>query len=150
MRYHFTFWILAPWCMDFVLRNWMFVTIALLSGAMLLWPLVQRRISPIREVGVTEATRLVNSNDALLLDVRETAEYDGGHLPNAMHIPLSQLAARAADLAKYTSRPVIAYCERGNRSRMAGGALAKAGFADVCSLAGGYRAWKEAGLPVEK
>src|SRR5512137_1919512 len=116
--------------MDFLLRNWMLVTIAILSGAMLLWPLLQRRISSLKEVDVTAATRLVNSSDALLLDVRETNEYAGGHLPNALHLPLSQLASRIGDLAKYKSRPVIAYCERGNRSRTAGGILAENGFAD--------------------
>jgi len=136
--------------MDFIVRNWMLVTIAVLSGAMLVWPMVQRRMSSLKEVGVTQATRLVNSSDAVLLDVRETAEYGGGHIPNAVHIPLSQLASRTADLAKYKSRPVIAYCERGNRSRMAGATLAKSGFENVHSLAGGYRAWKDAGLPVEK
>jgi rhodanese-related sulfurtransferase len=45
---------------------------------------------------------------------------------------------------------VIAYCELGNRSRMAGGALAKAGFAEIYHLNGGIRAWRDAGLPIEK
>ena len=64
-----------------------------------------------------------------MLDVRETKEYEGGRVPNAVHMPLSQLASRGEELAKFTARPVIAYCERGNRSRSAAGALAKLGFA---------------------
>ena len=136
--------------MDFVVRNWMLITVAFVSGAMLVWPLVQRRLSPMREIGTLDATKLINGKDALLLDVRETAEYEGGRLPNALHVPLSQLASRSADLVKHRSRPVITYCERGNRSRMAGGALAKMGFTDVYHLTGGYRAWRDAGLPVEK
>jgi rhodanese-related sulfurtransferase len=136
--------------MSFVRDNWLLILVFFASGAMLLWPIVQRRFSPMKEIGNLNATHLINQRDALLLDVRETAEYTSGRLPNALHIPLSQLAGRADELAKHKGRPVIAYCASGTRSRMAGGALAKAGFAEIYHLHGGFRAWKDAGLPVEK
>lgn len=117
---------------------------------MLVWPLIQRRLSPVREIGALAATQLINRSDALILDVRETQEYEGGRVPNALHIPLSQLANRGQELAKFTSRPLIAYCERGNRSRTAVSTLAKLGFTEVFTLHGGLRAWTEAGLPLEK
>lgn len=101
-------------------------------------------------VGTADATRLINSRDAILLDVREPKDFEGGRLPNALHIPLSQLESRGADLAKHAGKPVIAYCENGSRSRTAGAALAKAGLTEVYHLNGGFRAWKDAGLPVEK
>lgn len=135
---------------SFFRENWLLILVAFLSGAMLVWPLVQRRFSPMKELGTLGATHLVNTQDAVLVDVRETKEYDGGRVPNAVHIPLSQLPARAGELAKFQGRPVIAYCASGNRSRMAGAALAKVGFKDVYNLNGGFRAWKDAGLPVEK
>ncbi|HEX6945064.1 MAG TPA: rhodanese-like domain-containing protein [Casimicrobiaceae bacterium] len=136
--------------MSFFRENWLLILVAFVSGAMLVWPLVQRRFSAMKELGTLGATHLVNSQDAVLLDLRETKDYEGGRLPNAVHIPLSQLDARAAELAKYASRPVIAYCATGSRSRNAGAALAKAGFKDVYNLNGGFLAWKDAGLPVEK
>jgi rhodanese-related sulfurtransferase len=136
--------------MPFFQENWILILVAFLSGAMLVWPLVQRRLSPMKELGTLGVTHLVNTRDALLLDVRETAEYEGGRLPNALHVPLSQIESRAAELGKHVARPVIAYCELGNRSRMAGGALAKAGFAEIYHLNGGIRAWRDAGLPIEK
>lgn len=136
--------------MSFVQNNWLLILVLLLSGAMLVWPLIQRRFSPMKEVGIADATRLINREDALLLDVRETQEYEGGRLLNAVHIPLSQLEGRAGELGKFVQRPVIAYCTSGNRSRGAGTALARAGFTQIHSLQGGYRAWKDAGLPVEK
>ena len=117
---------------------------------MLVWPLIQRRFSPGKDVGNHEATRLINSSHAVLLDVRETKEYEGGRLPNAIHIPLSQLAARGAELARYAGKPIVAYDMTGNRSRMANGALGRLGFKEVYNLRGGYKAWKDAGLPVEK
>jgi rhodanese-related sulfurtransferase len=136
--------------MQFIQTNWLLLVVMLLSGAMLVWPLVQRRLSPGKEVGNLQATQLINRENALLLDLRETAEYEGGHLPNAVHIPLSQLASRGQELAKHAARPVVAYCASGNRSRTAGSALARLGFKDVYNLQGGYGAWKDAGLPTQR
>jgi len=136
--------------MSFIQSNWMLILVLVLSGAMLVWPMIQRRLSPSKDLGNLEVTRLINSANAVLLDVRETPEFEGGRLPNAVHIPLSQLDSRGSELARSTSRPVVAYCMSGNRSRMAGKALARLGFKEIYNLRGGYRAWKDAGLPVEK
>jgi rhodanese-related sulfurtransferase len=136
--------------MSFVQANWLLLLVMLSSGAMLVWPLVQRRLSPGNDVGNLEVTRLINSSNAVLVDVRETKEYEGGRLPDAIHIPLSQLGSRGGELARFAGRPLVAYCMMGNRSRMANAALARLGFKDVYNLRGGYRAWKDAGLPVEK
>jgi rhodanese-related sulfurtransferase len=136
--------------MSFFQDNWLLILVAFVSGAMLVWPLVQRRFSPMKELGTLGVTHLVNHKDAVLLDVREAKELDGGRLPNAVHVPLSQLESRSAELAKYGERPVIAYCATGARSRTAGPVLAKAGIKEVYNLNGGFRAWKDAGLPVEK
>jgi rhodanese-related sulfurtransferase len=136
--------------MSFLQNNWMLILVLVMSGAMLVWPLVQRRMSPAKDVGNLEATRLINSANAVLVDVRETKEFEGGRLPKAVHIPLSQIDSRGSELARYAGRPVVAYCASGNRSRMAARALARLGFTDVYHLQGGYRAWKDAGLPVEK
>ena len=136
--------------MSFVQNNWLLILVLIMSGAMLLWPLVQRRMSPVKEIGNLEATRLINSSNAVLVDVRETKEFEGGRLPKAVHIPLSQLDSRGSELARFVGKPVVAYCMTGNRSRMAGKALERVGFKDIYHLHGGYRAWKDAGLPVEK
>lgn len=136
--------------MQFVQNNWPLILVMIVSGGMLLWPLAQKRLGPVREIGVMQATQLINRQNALMLDVREIKDYQGGRVPNAVHIPLSELASRGSELAKYAGRPVIAYCDRGNRSRTAASALTKLGFADVHSLRGGVRAWSEAGLPLHK
>lgn len=136
--------------MSFVQNNWLLLLVMLVSGAMLVWPFVQRRFSPMKEVGTLNATQLINTRDAVLLDVRETQEYEGGRVPKAIHIPLSQIERRADELAKLSARPIVAYCARGNRSRMAGAALARIGYKEIYHLSGGFQAWKDAGLPVEK
>jgi len=136
--------------MSFLQNNWMLILVHVLSGAMLIWPMIQGRLSPSKDLGNLEVTRLINSANAVLLDVRETQEYEGGRLPNAVHVPLSQLESRGSELARSSGRPVVAYCMSGNRSRMAGKALARVGFKEIYNLRGGYRAWKDAGLPVER
>jgi rhodanese-related sulfurtransferase len=141
---------ISPSTLSFIQNNWAQILVLLVSGGMLIWPLVGKRFSAVKEVGTLQATRLINSEDAVLLDLREVKEYEGGRLPNATHIPLSQLASRGSELRKFTGRPVIAYCDRGNRSRLAKSVLKKLGFDQIYTLQGGIRAWREAGLPVEK
>jgi len=135
--------------MSFIEKNWLLILVMFLSGAMLLWPILQRRFSPVKDVGNLNVTHLINHKNALLLDVREPKDFEGGKLPEALHIPLSQLEARGAELAGMTSRPIVVYCSRGQRSRGAGNTLTKLGFSEIYSLHGGLKAWKDAGLPVE-
>jgi len=134
----------------FIVENWPLALVFVVSGSMLAWPLVRRRIAPVREIGTLDATRLINGDHPLILDVREPAEFAGGTLPNAVHIPLSQIKDRAGEIAKHTARPVIVYCSRGLRNAAAAAALGKLGFTRVQALRGGLHAWKEAGLPLAK
>ncbi|WP_210637924.1 rhodanese-like domain-containing protein [Streptomyces sp. GESEQ-13] len=85
--------------------------------------------------------------DAVLLDVRELHEWQAGHAPRAVHLPLSALAAGAPlpDAARGT--PLIVICRSGNRSRQAVALLAERG-ADAVDVTGGMRDWADAGLPV--
>jgi len=136
--------------LPFIEKNWPLVLVFVLSGVMLLWPWVTRRLSPVREIGTYDATRMINTENPIVLDVREPKEYTGAQLPNAMHVPLSQLKDRGGELAKHVARPVIVYCDRGLRGGAAASALGKLGFTRVQSLRGGLRAWRDAGLPVQK
>ena len=122
---------------------------ALISGAMLLWPLV-RRTTGGPWVNPAQATHLINREDALVLDVRDPGEYGAGHILGAKNIPLIRLDEGGGDLAKRKEKPVIVYCDSGDRSGKAAAALRKQGFTRVVNLAGGIGAWQQAGLPVEK
>jgi rhodanese-related sulfurtransferase len=136
--------------LTFIETNRWLVLVFVVSGGMLLWPLVQKRFGPAKEIGTLQMTRLLNDRNTLVLDVRETKEYEGGRLPNAVHVPISQLASRGSELAGMTDRPVVMYCARGQRSMLAARALAKLGFKEIYSLRGGINAWRQAGLPVTK
>jgi rhodanese-related sulfurtransferase len=84
--------------------------------------------------------------DHTLVDVREDWEYALGHIPGALHIPLDELAARAAEIP--SDKPVVVVCEHGIRSLMAAEYLADSGFAEVYSLLGGTSAWRMHRLPL--
>nr|WP_280863711.1 MULTISPECIES: rhodanese-like domain-containing protein [unclassified Streptomyces] len=85
--------------------------------------------------------------EAVLLDVREHAEWAAGHAPGAVHAPLSELARGARLPGAAEDRPVVTICRSGKRSQEAAGLLAARG-ADVVDVLGGMRAWVEAGLAV--
>lgn len=123
---------------------------AVVSGLLLLWPAVARLMRPGQEVGPSEAVQLMNRRDAVVLDVRDAAEYKSGHITNARHVPEAELDARVKELEKVKARPIIVSCARGNRSAGVANRLRKLGFNEVFSLRGGIAAWREANMPLEK
>lgn len=134
---------------QFIQQNWMLVSLSVISGAMLTWSFIGRRLSGIEEADTLKATRLFN-DDALILDVREDKEYASGHIPKAKHIPMGQLSSRLQELNKHKNKPILVTCRSGQRSARACGMLKKAGFETVFNQAGGIIAWERANLPVEK
>jgi rhodanese-related sulfurtransferase len=122
---------------------------ALVSGAMLLWPLVRRSTGG-PWVNTARAIELINRQDALLLDVRDPGDYGAGHILGAKNLPLARVEEGAGEIAKRKDRPVIVYDEDGQRTPKAAAALKRQGFTQVANLAGGLGAWRQAGLPVEK
>ena len=135
--------------LKFVSDNLFLVAVAFVSGAMLIWPAVRRGAGG-ASISTLQATLLMNQQNALVLDVRDAAEYAKGHMLNARNIPLGELEARSAELDKHKAKPVIVVCDTGNRSGRAAAALRKKGFEQVFTLGGGIGAWQQAGLPLEK
>ena len=135
--------------MEFISKNIFLVAIALISGGMLIWPLLRRGTGG-PWVSTLEATQLINRSDALIVDLRSAEEYANGHILGAKNIPLADLERRAAELEKHKAKPLILHCGDGNRTGSGVAALRGRGFDKVHNLAGGYNAWLQAGLPVEK
>lgn len=122
----------------------------LVSGGMLLWPVIARLTRPGHEVDPIQAVQLINRRDAVVIDVRGAADYKSGHITNARHIPEGEIEARAKDLEKIKSKPIIVSCARGHRSAGVANRLRKAGFQEVVALSGGIAAWQQANMPLEK
>jgi rhodanese-related sulfurtransferase len=102
--------------------------------------------------GVTpqELVNLVNREGALVLDVRDSKEFDAGHIVDAVNVPHGALEGRLAELEKYKTKPVTVVCKMGTHAGTAGTILRKAGFAEVSRLNGGMSEWRNQNLPVVK
>lgn len=135
--------------LEFLQKNILLVAAAVGSGAMLLWPLVRGGVGG-ASVTTLQATQLMNRENALVLDVRDPAAYAAGHILGAKNLPLAEIAKRADDFEKYKSKTVIVNCDTGNVAARAVGQLKARGFQNVFNLTGGFRAWLQASLPVER
>lgn len=104
-----------------------------------------RKIFPSRPKVTPRQAKELQEGGAILLDVREDAEWRAGHAPGARHIPLSRLPDRIRELPP--RRAVVTVCRSGARSARAAALLGRSGV-EVVNLSGGMRAWAGAGLPV--
>ena len=134
--------------MNFLIENWMLVTVAAVSALALFWPsLVQGASGGVQP---SEAVLLINREKAVLIDVCEPAEFAQGHATGSKNIPLAQLEAQLPQLVKSKSLPVILVCQVGGRASRAAAQAQKMGYERAQALAGGLKAWREASLPIEK
>jgi rhodanese-related sulfurtransferase len=132
----------------FFIDNWMLIALAVVSGALLLGPVIQGAVST--GLSANDAVQLINREKAVVVDVCEPAEYAGGHIVGSKNIPLGDLQAKLAGAVKNKSLPLILVCQSGARSARAVATAKTLGFEQAQSLGGGLAAWKSANLPVEK
>ncbi|SFJ97092.1 rhodanese-like domain-containing protein [Methylophaga sulfidovorans] len=105
--------------------------------------LVKQAKSEIKEISCEQAASMLDN--ATLIDVREPAEFDAGHISGAIHIPRGMLEFSLdshPSLANLET-PVIIYCKTGGRSALAAKTLESMGYKEVYSVAGGYEAWQQ-------
>ena len=134
--------------MKFIIDNWMLMSVALASGAMLFWPVLKGASGG--SLTAAGAVQLINHEKAVVIDVCEASEFADGHVGGAKNIPLNQLEAKLPGAVKNKALPVILVCRSGARSNRALGIAKKLGYEQAQSLAGGLGAWKSANLPLEK
>lgn len=100
-----------------------------------------------KSISADEAQQILQekADNVLLVDVREYDEWDAGHIPGALHIPLSQFASRTHEVLKNKEQEVVVYCLSGGRSAQAAMMLADMGHPSVSNLQGGISAWYNRG-----
>lgn len=96
-------------------------------------------------VGAQEAVRLINQG-ATVVDVRDTAKFDGGHVVDAINLPAAELAAKAETKLK-KKKPVLLVCDSGSASARLVGTLRAAGF-EAWALEGGVTGWQRENFPL--
>lgn len=101
-------------------------------------------------VSSTEATQLMNKEEALVLDVRESKEYGEGHITGSVNIPFAKVNERVSELNKHKEKPIIIVCKMGQHSGAVGKILKAKGFTNVKRLRGGLSGWQADSLPLVK
>jgi rhodanese-related sulfurtransferase len=100
----------------------------------------------ITEISPQDAAAKLNSGDAVVVDVRDKDEWDEGHIPGAIHLSRGTIELDIEEKVPDTNAMVICHCGGGGRSALAAQSLRKMGYKNVRSMAGGFKAWKAAGL----
>jgi rhodanese-related sulfurtransferase len=134
--------------LKFIFDNWMLFALALASGSMLLWPVIQGATQA--GLDPAGAVQLINREKAVVVDVCEPAEFAAGHVGGAKNIPLADLESKLASAVKNKTLPLILVCQSGARSGRALAIAKKLGYDQAQSLGGGMAGWKAANLPIEK
>ena len=117
---------------------------------MLIWNLYGSAMSGIKQLSPLEMTRLMNSDSAVVLDVRSNNDYNKGHVLGSLNIPDAEIPSRREDLEKYKTQPVVVYCELGNVSDRVVRTLKSYGLEQVFSLKSGIGSWRQSNLPLTK
>lgn len=112
--------------------------------------LVEQVKTRIREVGIAEVqARLARGDKFHLVDVREESEWAKGHLPQAVHLGKGVIERDIEQQIADPNAEIVLYCGGGFRSALAADNLRQMGYVNVSSMDGGFRGWREAGLPIE-
>ncbi len=119
-----------------------------LEGGMTAWRTEERPVRRIELIDPEElAARMEGAEPPQILDVRNSAEYAGEHIPGSLHIPYGDLAARIDEVPR--GRPIATICRGGKRSGLAASILQREGFDDVVHVGQGVGTWRDGGHPVQ-
>src|SRR5881296_2219138 len=104
----------------------------------------------ITEISPWDAAAKSKSGNAVIIDVRDKDEWDEEHIPGAMHMSRGTIELDIEEKVPDPDAMIICHCGGGGRSALAAESLQKMGYKNVRSMAGGFKAWKTAGLPTAK
>ena len=111
--------------------------------------LVAEAKGQIQEIPPNDAVHEVGCGAATLIDVRSAEDWKAGHARGAKHLERGEIELEIEEQVPNLDQRIICYCGGGSRSALVAESLQKMGYRNVRSLAGGFRAWQEAGLPLE-
>lgn len=121
-----------------------------LAGGVDEWQRSGFELATVPQISVDDLSTLISKQASLqILDVRRPTEYASGHVPHALHAPLSTLAPTVGNLSLDPAKPTAVICAGGFRSSAATSILQQHGFADLLNVTGGTTAWINAGHPIE-
>ncbi|PLW66628.1 rhodanese-like domain-containing protein [Pseudohalioglobus lutimaris] len=130
---------------EFLTQQWLLVA-ALLAVAVMLFMHETRKSGT--SLTPQQAINVINAEQGVFVDMRDTAEFRAGHIADAMHIPTSKLMANTGLLENYRDKPIVLVCKMGQSAGAVGKKLNADGYANVNIMRGGMLEWTNLQLPV--
>lgn len=135
--------------LHFIAKHWYWVAALIVALLLLFFEESKSRAGGAR-VPPSVVTRMINSEQAVVLDIRDAEAFASGHITGAINLPLADFERNMKRVEKYKKRPIILVCTSGQKSLGLMNKLNKQGFDKVFVLAGGINAWKSASMPLVK
>jgi len=133
--------------LEFLAQQWILAS-ALAVAVIMLFYHESRKSG--QSLSPQQAINLVNRQDGVFVDLRDSKEFGQGHIVDALNIPASKLDGRVAELEKYRDKPIVLVCKMGQNSGAAGKTLKAKGFSQVFRMSGGMMEWGTMQLPLVK
>ena len=134
---------------EFIANHLFLVSLLVAISSLLLWNIFAGSIGA-AQVVPAEVTRLINHENAEVLDLRSAEEFERGHIINSVNLAAVTLEEKQKELEKYKDKTVILCCNRGQESIRAARILKMKGLEKLYCLKGGIAAWQNAKLPLTK
>ena len=135
---------------EFVANHLLLFVLLVSVLILLFWNLFGTAMSGIIQINPRETVRMLNHEDAVLVDIRKPGDFGKGHILGAVNIPVDRIGEQQTEMAKYKGQSVIICCENGNDSIRAGRVLKMPGFEKIFCIKGGLQAWRAANLPLAR
>jgi rhodanese-related sulfurtransferase len=136
--------------LEYAARNYHLLIPAVLLAVLAVFVELRHRKKGALAISPADAVDLMNKAGALVLDVRDSKEYEAGHIINARNVAAGELQSKLDTFKKHREKPVIVYCENGSTSAAAAQTLRTQGFSKVVTLRGGLQSWRQENLPLVK
>lgn len=133
---------------EFISNHMILVSVFVILLVVLIRTLITDITQKGMNISTSEATQMINREDAVIIDIRDKAEFEDGHIINAINIPFNSIKEQTAQIAKHKSAPIIICCRSGLNASSAVAPIKAAGAERVYRLKGGIDAWRSASLPL--
>lgn len=130
---------------EFVFAHW---ALSLIWVVLLILLILSEGSKGGKSISPSEATLLINKEDAKVIDIRSKEDFRNGHLPGAVNIPSREIQKRLHEIEPFKEQPVILICKSGTTAGATGSILAKSGFTKLNKLRGGIMEWQGSNLPL--
>lgn len=134
---------------EFISNHYLLVLALAAVTFLLIQDFVESSFSKFKSISPMIAVTKMNSDETVIVDVREPHEYIKGHIENSTNIPLGKFDEQLHTLESYKQNPIIVVCQSGTRSVPACKTLTKSGFENVFNITGGMQSWEDNKLPLK-